>query len=40
VLFNVFAKVVPNSLKRNYFSEWNKSANMMRRFEMASILLK
>jgi len=40
LLVKVFDKILPNHLKKQYFSQWNRNSRMLKRIQTAGILLK
>lgn len=39
ILETAFCRIVPNNLKKTAFHRWNKSSSMMKRLEVAGMLL-
>lgn len=39
ILEQAFGRTLPLHLKKQYFNKWNTKTNMLKRIEMASILL-
>ena len=40
VLETAFCKVLPNHLKRHYFGQWLKTSSVLKRIEIAGMLLE